>query len=101
MGFTQEFKEFLDEYKIIGLGIAFVMGAAVTSLVQSLVSDIIMPIITFFVPNGSWQTATLGLGLIVLKWGSFFGALINFAVIALIIFLIAKALLGEKKVTKK
>lgn len=96
-----EFKEFLKEYKIVGLSIAFVIGVASTSLIKSLVDDIVMPLITPFIPGGAWQQATLSLGPIVLKWGSFLGALINFAIIALVVFLIAKTVLREEKVSKK
>jgi len=101
MGFAQEFKEFLKEYKIMALAIAFIMGVALTALVQSLVNDIVMPVITPFIPGGGWQTATLAVGPIVLKWGSFLGAIINFVIIALVIFMIAKFMFREEKVTKK
>jgi large conductance mechanosensitive channel len=101
MSLIQEFKEFLKEYKVLGLAIAFIMGAAINSLINSLVNDIIMPLITPFVPGGAWKEATLILGPVVLKWGSFLASLINFALIAFVIFLIAKILFKEKKVAKK
>jgi len=96
-----EFKEFLKEYKIVGLAVAFIMGVAATSLIQSLVKNIIMPIITPFIPGGAWETATFSMGPIVISWGAFLGALINFIVIALVVFLIAKYMLKEEKVSKK
>ncbi|MEM3399733.1 MAG: MscL family protein [Candidatus Micrarchaeia archaeon] len=101
MGIIQEFREFLNEYKVIPLAIAFIMGAAVTTLVQSLVNDVIMPIITPFIPAGGWQTATFNIGPIAIKWGSFVSALINFLIIALVVFAMAKLVLKEEKVTKK
>jgi large conductance mechanosensitive channel len=101
MGFISEFNEFLREYKAMALAIAFIMGIAITALVQSLVNDIIMPIITPFIPGGGWQTATVVLGPIVLRLGSFVGAVINFIVIALVIFMIAKFIMKEEKATKK
>lgn len=97
----KEFKEFLNEYKIIPLAIAFIMGVAITALVQSLVNNIIMPTVTPFIPGGGWETATLTLGPIVWSWGAFLAALINFVIIALVVFFIAKFLLKEEKVTKK
>lgn len=96
-----EFKEFLKEYKVIGLAIAFVMGVAATTLVKSIVDDIVMPILTPLIPGGEWQTATWSIGSIVLKWGSFLGNLINFAIIAWVVFMVAKFILREEKVTKK
>lgn len=101
MGFIQEFMEFLKEYKVIGVAVAFIMAAASTSLVNSLVNDIIMPIITPFIPGGGWQEATLSIGPIVLRWGSFLAQIINFVILALVVFIIAKKLLKEEKVTKK
>jgi len=101
MGVIQEFKDFLNEYKVMGLAIAFIMGSAINALVTSLVNDIIMPLITFFIPGGVWKDSTLIIGSIVINWGSFLASLINFVIIALVIFLIAKFLLKEKKVTKK
>ena len=101
MGFMQEFMEFLKEYKVIGVAVAFIMAAASTSLVNSLVNDIIMPIITPFIPGGGWQEATVSIGPIVLKWGSFLAQIINFVILAFVVFLIAKKLLKEEKVVKK
>lgn len=97
----KEFHEFLKEYKVIGLAIAVIIGLAANNLVKSLVDNIVMPIITPFIPGGAWQTAVWYLGPIVLGWGAFVGALINFVVIAFVVFMIAKYLLKEEKVTKK
>lgn len=96
-----EFREFLKEYKVLGLAVAFIIGIAATTFVKSLVDNILMPIITPFVPGGAWQTATFTIGKIVIGWGAFLGALINFIIIAPVVFLIAKYAFKEKKVAKK
>ena len=101
MSMIKEFKEFLNEYKVVGLAVAFIMGAAIVTLVTSLVNNIIMPIITPFIPGGAWQDASLKLGPIVLKLGAFLGALLNFVIIAFVVFWIAKKVLKEEKVAKK
>jgi large conductance mechanosensitive channel len=101
MGFLGEFKDFLTEYKVIGLAIAFVMGAAISALVTSLVNNLIMPVIGLVLPGGDWQTAVIMLGTAKIGIGAFVGALINFIIIALVIFLMAKIVLKEEKVTKK
>ena len=95
------FIEFLKNYGIIGLAIAVIIGAAVGKVVTALVADVIMPIVTFFIPGGSWQTYKLGLGPIVLALGDFAGALLDFVIIALVVYLIAKWILKEEKVGKK
>jgi len=96
-----EFKEFLQEYKVIGLAIALIIGTAATALVKSIVDNLVMPIITPFIPGGAWQTATFSIGPIVIGWGALLGAVINFLIIAWVVFLAAKMLLKEDKVTKK
>lgn len=99
--FILEFKEFLKEYKVMGLAIAFIMGIAATTLIKSLVDNIIMPILTPFIPSGQWQTATFAIWKINIGWGAFLAALINFLIIALVVFLAAKYILKEEKVSKK
>jgi len=97
----KEFKEFLKEYKIVGLAIAFIIGVAATTLIQSFVNNLVMPMITPFIPGGAWQTATFSMGPIVIGWGALLGAIMNFIIIAAVVFLIAKFFLKEEKVTKK
>jgi large conductance mechanosensitive channel len=101
MGLLSEFKDFLYEYKVIPLAIAFIMGIASTALIKSLVDNVIMPLITPFIPGGAWRTATLELGPVVIGWGPFLAELINFIIIAFVVFLIAKKVLKEEKVEKK
>lgn len=95
--FMQEFIDFLNKYGVIGLAVAFVMGAAVTKLVSALVTDLIMPIIGALIPGGDWRAATLNIGSARLLVGDFVGALIDFMIIAFVIFMIVKAIVREKK----
>ncbi|MFA5296202.1 MAG: MscL family protein [Methanoregulaceae archaeon] len=101
MSLIKEFMDFLYEYKVIGLAIAFIIGVAATQLIQSLVNNILMPIITFFIPGGEWQEATVALGPIVFTWGKFLADLIYFIIVAFVVFIIAKKVLKEDKVAKK
>ena len=101
MSMIKEFMDFLYEYKVIGLAIAFIIGVAATALIQSVVNNILMPIITFMIPGGSWQTATVSIGPIVISWGKFLADLIYFIIVAFVVFIIAKKVLKEDKVTKK
>lgn len=89
-GFTAEFMAFLRKYGVIGLAIAVIIGGAAGSLVSALVSDILMPLITFFIPGGAWKEATLVLGPVVMSIGHFIGSLIDFLIIALVVFIIMK-----------
>ena len=89
--------DFLNKYCVIGLAVAFVIGLAITKLVTALVTDLIMPIIGALIPGGDWRTATLDIANIKFLVGDFVGALIDFIIIALVIFLIVKNLIKEKK----
>jgi len=91
-GFIAEFQAFLSKYGVIGLAIAVIIGGAAGKLVSSLVSDILMPVVTFFIPGGAWREATLTLGPIVMMIGSFIGNVIDFLIIAVVIFMIMKQL---------
>ena len=79
---------------------AFIMGAASTSLVKSFVDNIIMAFINPLVASG-WREASLSFGPFMIKWGAFLAELINFVILALVVFIIAKKILKEEKVTKK
>ena len=91
-GFMEEFTAFLKKYGVIGLAIAFIIGGAAGRLVSSLVADIMMPIITFFLPGGAWREAVWVVGPVHLAVGSFLAALIDFLVIAIIVFILMKQL---------
>jgi len=85
-----QFMEFLSKYGVVGLAIAVIIGGATGSLVSALVADILMPIITFFIPEGEWRYATLTLGPIVLAIGHFVDVLIDFLIIAVVVFILMK-----------
>jgi len=89
-GFMNPFMAFLSKYGVVGLAIAVIIGGAASSLVSALVSDILMPIITFFIPGGEWRYATLTLGPIVLSIGHFVGVFIDFLIIALVVFILMR-----------
>ncbi len=91
-GFMGEFTVFLNKYGVIGLAIGFIIGGAAGALVSALVGDILMPIITFFIPGGAWRETVLKLGSIVFSTGHFIATLIDFVVIAIIVFVLMKQL---------
>jgi large conductance mechanosensitive channel len=98
---TKEFIAFLKQYGIIGLAIAVIIGGKLNALITATVDGILMPLITFFIPGGQWRTATLDLGPIKFLLGPFFGALIDFVIVALFVFFVSKRILKEEVVTKK
>ena len=95
-----EFKEFLLKTNALALAIGVIIGAAVGKVVSSLVGDILMPIIGLLVPGGAWREASIvmtqkpdGTPAAQITYGAFIGSVIDFVIIALVVFLITKALL--------
>jgi large conductance mechanosensitive channel len=96
--FLAEFAAFLKEYKVISLAIAFVMGTASTGLINSFVNDIFMPLIAPILGTpGSWRAAMFRIGHNQIMYGDFIGQLINFLVIALVIFIAVRFFFKEGK----
>jgi len=86
-----EFKEFLKNYKVLGLAVAFIMGIYVGNLVQSMVKAFIMPLIGLAIPNMSdLATLTIAVGNQNFLIGDFLVNLLTFVVVAFVIFLIVK-----------
>jgi len=93
MRFDEEFMVFLQKYQIIGLAVAVVIGTAATKFVNSTVTDIIMPVVAVIIPSGTWQTAMLEIGPLKFLIGDYVSAIIDFVILALVIFLAVKYLM--------
>ena len=99
--FLKEFLRFLKEYKVVSLAIAFMIGEASTSLVASLVKDILLPIAAPFMSAETWREAVFSIGPVTISYGSFLADLINFIILAFIIFIVAKKVIKEENGSKK
>src|SRR5580765_1078034 len=97
----KEFLEFLKEYGVVGLAIAVVIGGKLNALVGSLVDNLIMPLVGIVVPGGDWRA--LGVTIAGSKFGigAFLGSLLDFSIVAVMVFMFAKMVLKEEKVVKK
>ncbi len=98
----KEFMAFLKQYGVIGLAIAVIIGGKVGDVIKTLVDGVLMPIIGLVVPGGDWRK--LGFDLTSntrILYGPFLGALLDFLIVALIVFWFAKKVLKEEIVTKK
>ena len=89
--FLNEFKEFAMKGNVMDLAVGVIIGAAFQSIVTSLTEDIISPIIGL-VANMNFSYLTLEIFGISLKYGSFLTAVINFIIMALMIFLLVKSM---------
>ena len=98
---VQEFMQFLKEYGVIGLAIAVIIGGKANALVSATVDGLLMPFVTFFIAGGTWRTVALDIGPFHFLLGPFFGALVDFLIVAWMVFYFAKKILKEEKVIKK
>jgi len=90
-GLWNEFKAFLENYKVLGLAVAFILGLYLGQLVQSMVSDLIMPVIGLLLPGmDNLSTLKIPVGSQEFGVGGFLVALITFIIVAFVIFLIVK-----------
>ena len=83
----KEFREFISRGNVMDLAVAVVMGAAFTAIVDSLVADIIMPLIGMLLGGVDFSTLSIQVGDAQLMYGNFIQAIINFVIIAFVIFM--------------
>jgi large conductance mechanosensitive channel len=115
-GFLKEFQEFAVKGNMIDLAVGVIIGAAFGKIIDSLVKDIIMPIISFILggevdftskflllraPEGYAGPQTYEelskAGAVMLTWGNFITILINFILLAFVVFCLVKAVNASRK----
>jgi large conductance mechanosensitive channel len=90
-GLWNEFKEFLESYKVMGLAVAFIMGVYLGLLIQSLVKDLLLPAIGLALPGlEDLASLTYNVREQVFGIGNFLVALITFIIVAFVIFILVK-----------
>ena len=118
--FMNEFKEFITKGNALDLAIGVVIGGAFSSIVNSLVSDLIMPLVGILlgnvnfsdlfiqlnkadvsIPAGTTLAAAKEAGAVVFAYGNFITVIINFLIIAFVIFLIVKGINQLRKQEEK
>ncbi|MCM2282760.1 MAG: MscL family protein [Bdellovibrionaceae bacterium] len=97
----KDFMEFLKAYGVIGLAIAVVIGGKLNELVTSLVNDLLMPLIFRPMLQAAHVDDIRELSYNGILYGKVIGTTIDFLIVAILIFLFAKRVLREDKVTKK
>jgi large conductance mechanosensitive channel len=90
-GMWHEFQAFLDQYKVLGLAVGFIIGLYLGGVVQALVKDLLLPLIGLAIPGlGDLAGLKTTIGNQTFGPGDFLVALITFVIVALVIFLIVK-----------
>jgi large conductance mechanosensitive channel len=93
----KEFRDFAVRGNVIDLAVAVIIGGAFGKIVGSLVNDILMPLIGLALGGVNFAELSVTVGEAVIKWGAFVQAIIDFVVIAFVIFLIVRAANKTKK----
>jgi large conductance mechanosensitive channel len=96
MGFVKEFKEFAFKGNILDLAVAVIIGAAFGRIISSLVDNILMPIIGTFIGK-SFETLSTVVNGVEVKYGLFLQEVVNFLIIALVIFSVIRTINKYKK----
>ena len=92
MGFIKEFKDFVMKGNIVDLAVAVIIGGAFGSIVSSLVDDVITPLLLAPALKAAHAENLSSLAWGAVKYGNFLAAIINFIVIAFVLFLVIKAM---------
>ncbi len=95
-GFLRDFQEFALKGSVVDLAIAVIIGTAFSRVITAFVEDVIMPLINplISVTGKDWRTITIGPGIAI---GQFLGAILDFLIIAFILFVAIRALQKLKR----
>lgn len=89
--FLQEFKDFAMRGNVMDLAVGVIVGGAFSSITTSLINDIIMPFVGIFVSEASFADLSVNIGNAVITYGNFIQAVINFIIMAFVVFCMVKA----------
>jgi large conductance mechanosensitive channel len=109
MSFLDDFKKFALKGNVVDLAVGVVIGTAFGKIVSALVADLVMPIVALMLPTGEWRSAGIVLRKaadpkddVVLKYGDFLGHVLDFFVVALVLFVIVTRIVkvAERRFSK-
>lgn len=92
----QEFKDFIAKGNVMDMAVGIIIGAAFTAIVTSLVGDLINPLIGLFLGGVDFGGLTASFGEATFTYGAFIMAIINFVVIAFVVFMLVRTVNKSK-----
>ncbi|MGB5846303.1 MAG: large conductance mechanosensitive channel protein MscL [Anaerolineales bacterium] len=93
----KDFRDFISRGSVINLAIGVILGAAFTAIVNSLVEDMFMPLIGALLGGIDFESLVFQVGEASINYGLFIQAVINFLLVALILFFALRAILAVEK----
>jgi len=97
MGMVQEFKDFAVKGNALDLAVGVIIGAAFGKIVESLVKDVLMPVVGLFLGGVNFSGLSLKVGEAAVRYGSFVQAVFDFAIIAFVLFMLIRGANRMKK----
>ncbi|APX72434.1 large-conductance mechanosensitive channel protein MscL [Companilactobacillus allii] len=88
----KEFKDFISRGNVMDLAVGVIMGSAFTAIVQSLVGNLVNPLIGIFLGKVDLANLKVEVGEATFKYGAFLESIINFIIIAIVVFLLVKGM---------
>lgn len=88
----KEFRDFINRGNVIDLAVAVIIGGAFSAVITSLVNDIITPILGIFLGGVDFTSLAITVGQANITYGNFIQAIINFVIVAWVIFLIVRSI---------
>ena len=99
--FMTEFKEFIAKGNVMTMAVGIIIGGAFTAIINSLVADVISPIIGLILGGTDFSAISFGIGDAQIMLGNFINAIITFLITALVLFYIIKAFNKFDELKKK
>ena len=93
----KEFREFAIRGNVMDLAVAVIIGGAFGKIVTSLVNDVLMPLIGLVMGGVNFSELSVTVGAAVIKWGAFVQSIIDFVLVAFVIFLLVRAMNRMKR----
>ncbi len=88
----KEFRDFINRGNVVDLAVAVIIGAAFGAIITSLVNDIVMPLVGILIGGINFTGLVAQVGSAQVKYGNFIQALVNFLIIAFVVFLVVRSI---------
>ena len=91
-GFFAEFKTFIARGNVMDMAVGVIIGGAFSNITNSLINDIVMPVLGIFTSSVSFADLQMSIGPAVITYGNFIQAVLNFLIMAFVVFCLVKTM---------
>jgi large conductance mechanosensitive channel len=101
MSWIKEFRDFAIKGNVVDLAVAVIIGAAFGKIIASLVADLIMPVVGALIGGIHYESLVIQIGQAKITYGKFIQNVVDFVIIAFVIFLMVKAINNLRRKQEK